>query len=460
MFFGYDEDMFFKERGGILIKDLYLYLKQQLYYIFSFQHGLVHPRYIEQQRDLLSRVFFVEMAAVFYFVILLLFIDFRLAIFTGVCGLVEFLRYRFVSWIYFSQLFNILIPCIFISIFTYLVGPFFSLQVFPSCYIILAFVFFNYAQPFYSFILLLIPCSAFYIAIFLQSFVPIIVIEPSFIFILEVSVLTLCIIFTVVPLKFNFELNQKNLKKVFDINLQLEKVIKENQEKGYLLQKMGQQISFSTLSKGIAHEIRNPMSAILMRAEILEQNVADQKQVQKFLDVVKSEIFRILNIADTMLTYGDVAKPKKENIKLADLIDEVVFMIEGTLVAFGVNLEKKELDQRLVFVDYKQIVQVVLNLLLNAIDAVKSVDHPKISIELKSDDRLPGLWLNICDNGIGMDKESLDRVYDPFFTTKYENTGLGLSIVLKIIQYHTGKIRFRSDVGKGTQVAVYLGCRC
>ena len=440
----------------IIFIKFFNYMLHNFVLLFNFNSIYEDDSYHHQQKELLSRLFFTEIMILLYFFTLFLFIDIFLSFLICIMFVLEALRYFYIKNIYVSKLLNIYLPCIFLIIFSFLLGSDYKFNYFTISFFVVSFVFFDPRRVILSSVILTFPfLLVFSLHFFLVNHVPLYTYHGTFMFIFHYSIIFWALFYTVVPLKFSYDLYWHQIKNLFSINKQLQKSLLDIQRKDDLLDKMSQQLAFSSLSKGIAHEIRNPMASMLLRSEILESDIKNEIQIKKFLDVVKSEIFRILHITDSMLNYGDISTPEYISTSLSQLIDKTCFMIEGNCKKSNIQLIKDINFHDNVSIDANQMTQVFLNLFLNAIDALTSIDRPILKISLNS---LPEsrISLVVQDNGVGMDKATLNRIYDPFFTTKYENTGLGLSIVLKIIKHHKGSISFDSRLGQGTTVSIIL----
>jgi two-component system sensor histidine kinase PilS (NtrC family) len=206
------------------------------------------------------------------------------------------------------------------------------------------------------------------------------------------------------------------------------------------------------LAAGLAHEIRNPLSAIGGSIEILGQEVNPSEENLRLLGIVNREIERLNLLVEDFLF---LAKPFGGEIDLVDLaliIDETVssyLRIKGrSEVEITVNTEKN----LLVRADSYRLKQVFWNLLVNAGEAMQN--GGRILIESVSDDS--SVVIRVSDSGCGIDSEVIPRIFEPFFSTKSIGTGLGLTIVKKIVEGYNGKIEVTSAKGKGTTFTMTL----
>lgn len=208
------------------------------------------------------------------------------------------------------------------------------------------------------------------------------------------------------------------------------------------------------LAAGVAHEIRNPLTAISGSVQILLDELVPENPSRLFGDVVVKEIQRLNKIVEDLLYF---AKPSKNYISLVDpndLVRETVSLLTPSLKKELVTLNE-QLDPGVeqVPVDAGLIKQVLVNLLLNAIQALRK-QGGEISVVTLS---VPhGVEIQVIDNGVGISPEDLPRIFDPFFTTKDRGTGLGLAVSSKIIEIHQGNIRVESKIGQGSTIILFL----
>ncbi|MCA9754042.1 MAG: PAS domain-containing protein, partial [Gemmatimonadetes bacterium] len=198
--------------------------------------------------------------------------------------------------------------------------------------------------------------------------------------------------------------------------------------------------SLGRLSAGVAHEIRNPLAGIRTTAELLRERLQDRPELEKFVDVILEESTRLDRIVGSLLQFAKPAAPRREPCPLEDLLNRVTRLAAGRAAERGVTLRVEVPDQvPSPLADRDQILQVLLNLALNAIDASPEGDTVRLGAE-----RAEGheVRLFVEDRGLGVPDGLADRVFDPFFTTKPGGTGLGLSISQNIVSQHEGRLQF------------------
>ncbi len=213
----------------------------------------------------------------------------------------------------------------------------------------------------------------------------------------------------------------------------------------------------------VAHEIRNPLLSIGGFARRLEKRLdGDLKEHAK---IIVGEVQRLEGILNDTLSFVKGARLDRKKVDINELIDNIINLLEPAVYDRG-NALIKEVEYPVeAFIDHDRIKEAILNIVTNANQAT---DNGSIIIRAyigkiysESDlfgDRTEkrGVIIEVEDNGCGIKEEDIDRVFDPFFTTRPTGTGLGLSITKRIIEEHGGKIEVESDWGKGTKFKIYL----
>ncbi len=210
--------------------------------------------------------------------------------------------------------------------------------------------------------------------------------------------------------------------------------------------------SLGELTAGVAHELRNPLAGIKINTQILSRKKDLPDMEKKLLSSTQEGIEKIQKIVDDMLHF---AKPKAFHFKEEE-INEVV---EKSLAILQTKLKKGNISSVFegarglpkVRIDIHQIQQVLINLMLNAIQAMADGGTLSVRTFLRDGD---GVGIEVRDTGTGIPRAHLKKIFDPFFTTKSEGTGLGLSISLKILENHGATIDVVSDAGKGSTFTI------
>lgn len=247
--------------------------------------------------------------------------------------------------------------------------------------------------------------------------------------------------------------------KVESSNKELEiayRMLKQRQEQLIQSEKMA---ALGQLSAGIAHEIRNPLTSIKIFIQSLEKEIdLDENQKEDFRIIMK-EIDRINENITRFLNFARPEEPLFQKIRVGELIKDTVNLLAVKLKNGGIRLDISLPEEcPPVEGDPKQLAQVVLNLLLNAVEAMPQGGTLTIrtTVKVNPDDLKEFLQLIIKDTGQGISEKDRPYLFDPFFTTKAGGTGLGLSIVYSIIQKHNGRIEVESDLGKGSSFILSL----
>jgi len=216
--------------------------------------------------------------------------------------------------------------------------------------------------------------------------------------------------------------------------------------------------SLGSLTAGLAHEIRNPLVTIKTFLDLLPERYKDKEFRGDFLKLTSSELNRITNLVSDLLNF---AKPKKPQFRKADVnqvIEEIIPLIQVEATKRDIAIETNLLETPKAKLDADQMKQVFLNILLNAIEAIKA--HGRISITSRGIQKNGAVYVQveIQDTGKGISKRIIEQIFDPFFTTKDKGSGLGLAITHQIVQDHHGFIEVENMPKKGTTFFVNIPC--
>jgi signal transduction histidine kinase len=206
------------------------------------------------------------------------------------------------------------------------------------------------------------------------------------------------------------------------------------------------------LSAGLAHEVRNPLASIAGAASILRRNPADEKKA-KCLDIIESECRRLDGLLTTFLNFARPRSPNLQSVKIESVLDDVIELAQHAVGRKRINLRKATHSGLPgAQCDPEQLRQVLLNLLINAIEA--SGDGATVTMLAESVD--DALVIRVVDEGSGVAPEDIERLFDPFFTTKESGTGLGLSVAHQIVGQMGGQLSARRNPGRGMTFSVAL----
>ena len=202
------------------------------------------------------------------------------------------------------------------------------------------------------------------------------------------------------------------------------------------------------LAAGIAHEIRNPLTSINILIHSLTENLPSENSRWEDLKVIEEEILRINEIVDQFLRFAKPASPLFEKVDLIPIFEETLQLLRPQLERGKISVQKEFGSLPSITVDKEQMKQVILNLLMNAIQAMPKGGRLSLAGRASRD----GHWIELLiqDSGIGILLQDMDKLFNPFFSTKEGGIGLGLSIAHRIIDQHHGKIEVESNPGKGT----------
>jgi signal transduction histidine kinase len=207
------------------------------------------------------------------------------------------------------------------------------------------------------------------------------------------------------------------------------------------------------MATGLAHEIRNPLAGIAGVIEIVGRDLPSSSAARAVLKDVRQEIARINRIVSDLLQTARPHPPKVRKSDLNTTVEHAVML--GRQQALSKSIEialRKDPSLPEVEHDSDQIHQVLLNLLLNSLQAIDTNGRVAVTVERQGDKAI----IEVADNGRGIPADSLPNIFRPFYTTKGEGTGLGLSLARRIVEDHHGRIDVTSTVGKGTTFSVVL----
>ncbi|MBN2620416.1 cache domain-containing protein [candidate division WOR-3 bacterium] len=214
--------------------------------------------------------------------------------------------------------------------------------------------------------------------------------------------------------------------------------------------------SLGRLAAGVAHEINNPLTSILINSHLVAEKIQDQKSVQKNLDLIIGEINRCSRIVKGLLEFSRQHIPKKVLTDISAAMEKTLLLFESQVLLHNVTIQRNFASGLpMVMADENMMKQVFTNFVLNALDAMPN--GGVLTIASQKDDTGKAIVLSFQDTGYGIEKEHLKKIFDPFFTTKGTGgTGLGLAVSYGIIQQHGGAISVNSVVEQGTTFTITL----
>jgi len=207
--------------------------------------------------------------------------------------------------------------------------------------------------------------------------------------------------------------------------------------------------ALGNLAAGIAHEIRNPLTTVATTVHGLNRNETDPERRQMF-EVISSEITRVDRTITEFLNYARPSVPDRENVSVRDVFRTIRTLIATTAHAQNIIINLSGDSSLTIEVDQAHLRQILLNLILNAIDAMPGGGHLTLQAYKENGDAV----LIVSDDGVGMNDETRTKILRPFFTTKSGGSGLGLSITNQLIEANRGTMHVESETGVGTTITI------
>ncbi len=233
------------------------------------------------------------------------------------------------------------------------------------------------------------------------------------------------------------------------------KALEEQGKRGERLSAMGE------MAVELAHEIRNPLGSIELFASLLQKELPVESDMGRWAENIRVGSRSLNNIVANMLHFANPFSPTFTEVDVHSVIDEVLLFTEPIMRQRDILVERRlEAVDSLICGDRELLKQAILNLILNSMQAMPS--KGSLLVGTRDVANLPGgaicggLEIRVRDTGVGIPPENLGRVFDPFFTTNKNGTGLGLSVVHQIVDKHSGFIRVESEVNRGTTFTIVL----
>ena len=231
---------------------------------------------------------------------------------------------------------------------------------------------------------------------------------------------------------------------------------KELQEKQEALLRAEKLATVGKMAAQITHEIRNPLSSIGLNTELLVEELpagAEGVEARRLSSAIAREVDRLTEITEEYLHYARLPKPALSREDVSELVRDLAAFVRPELDASGVHLELEMPPSLPAQVDEHQLRQALLNLVRNAREAMPDGGSLQIVGRESSGG---GIELSIRDTGVGMEPQAIERMFDPFFTSKRGGTGLGLSLTQQIISQHGGVVSCESEPSRGTTFLIHL----
>ncbi|MBE9535694.1 MAG: sensor histidine kinase [Proteobacteria bacterium] len=249
------------------------------------------------------------------------------------------------------------------------------------------------------------------------------------------------------------DLETRQRRKYEKTSEELKEAYQKLQDSFAQMRKVDRLSALGELSAAMAHEIRNPLGSIKGGIEIIEEGFDKNSRKYEFVDIIKKEIARLDRIISEFLTYARPRPPHKSMNSINEIINSVVALLgreadrQGVKVSLGLSADIPE-----IMMDGEQVKQAILNVLLNAMQAIE-VDGA-VTVNTCMKDAM--LQVSVRDTGKGISEKEAEKLFDPFFTTKEKGTGLGLSISYQIIKAHSGDIEVVRPEGGGSEFIISI----
>jgi len=221
--------------------------------------------------------------------------------------------------------------------------------------------------------------------------------------------------------------------------------------------KAQRQIAWSEIARRLAHEIKNPLTPIQLSAERVQNkiinklNEADKELLNKSTNTIIKQVDALKLMVNEFAEYSRTPSVVRKTINIAELIDEISYLYSDNNIEIKKNYPKKIKEIK---IDENKFRQVLVNIFDNSKAATENIKNPKIIITVKNNKK--SIMLKIEDNGIGIPTEIIDKIYEPYVTSKKTGTGLGLAIVNKIIEEHSGNIEIKNTKPNGVCILITL----
>ncbi len=258
----------------------------------------------------------------------------------------------------------------------------------------------------------------------------------------------------------NIEINNQELQKKNDeilklldttkrfnelLETEIEQATREIKEQHKVLIKTEKLATIGELATGVAHEIRNPLSGIAIALELMQDETENEEHRQTILEIL-NEIVRLERIVKGLFQLGHPKSLQLIECQPNDIVERALSLVNMQAKKKGVIIEKELECGNQFYVDHEQIEQVVLNLLINGIDATESFG----TVKVETKNHNGSVKIAVSDTGCGFADNEADKIIQPFYSTKEKGTGLGLAISSRIVEEHKGKIHITSIEGSGS----------
>jgi len=236
-----------------------------------------------------------------------------------------------------------------------------------------------------------------------------------------------------------------------DLETEIEQATREIKDKHKALIKTEKLATIGELATGVAHEVRNPLSGIAIALELMQDETENEEHKQTISEIL-DEIVRLERIVKGLFQLGHPKSLQLIECQPNDIVVRALSLVNMKAKSKGVMIEKDLKCGNQFYVDHEQIEQVILNLLINGIDATGSFGTVKV--ETKNSNGT--VEIAVSDTGCGFPEKDIEKILQPFYSTKEKGTGLGLAISNRIVEAHKGKMHITSKEGAGARFAVEI----
>ena len=241
--------------------------------------------------------------------------------------------------------------------------------------------------------------------------------------------------------------------------------VKRTEEANKRAQASERMAEIGNMTSGLAHEIKNPLSTVGLNAQLLAEDIEQLKipldeksRITSRLDSLSREVERLRGILDDFLQFAGRMKLHRENVDLREVIRELEDFYHPQCDSEGVVMRMQIPETPVIaHVDASLLKQAILNLLINATQAMQECNQKELIVRLESDSK--EARIHVIDTGSGIEQDKIDEIFHPYVSTKRGGTGLGLPTTMRIAQEHGGHITVDSTVGQGSDFVVCVPLR-
>ena len=240
------------------------------------------------------------------------------------------------------------------------------------------------------------------------------------------------------------------------------------------VERMDRLATLGELATGIAHEVRNPLGGIKAAAQVLEESFEDSDRRLELVSRIVREIDRVNNLLTDFFKFAKPVKPSRDHFDIESIIDGIYLLLASQMNSRKIKfVEDFSKNIPHIYSDPHQTEQVLMNIILNSVQAMPQGGELTVRTYMTTagerpnfhwseetlDKNIPFVAIDISDTGVGIAAENLEKIFNPFYTTKPEGMGLGLSICTRLVAENNGNLHVESAVGKGTKFTVMLPTR-